>query len=345
MDLLSKGLGGLKIPGVDEAKKLAGQAGLQIPGGSTGQPPANPANPTPAGPVRDPSFFKDGNNLGKVYLIFLTLLPFIGSFGINLVAVDATVWGMAKATLQGTLSVGTKFLLKYYPTSTLVTVFAYIFSYLSPWYLYDIAQVFNPKFFDEGFKVPFIEKPIGIKGDEAYWNMKVLAAMLAAFSLAGLQILEWLPPQVTGAAKPWIQLGIALVGGLAAAGAGGIAGLPAMYNAYKTWKGTMSGGGSAQRGGGNAKQGPAQKGAGGRSDIPGNYTGSGIPSLREIASTMLGPNPAGDSFPYSSDKMSGGGGPSMEASVLGLGALAFITLGGISLALIRSKGEDGAKAE
>jgi hypothetical protein len=158
--------------------------------------------------------------------------------------------------------------------------------------------------------------------------MKVLSAMFVAISLGGLQILEWIPESVTGAAKPWIQLGIAVVGGVAAAGAGGIAGLPAMFNAYKTWKGTMAGGGTASQKGG------------------GNTTGSGMPSLREIAGAMLGPNPAGDSFPYASDKMSGGGtGVPMEAAALGLGALAFVALGGISLALIRSKGEGGALAE
>jgi hypothetical protein len=215
--------------------------------------------------------------------------------------------------------------------------------------VFDIVQLFSPTFESEGFKVPFYGEQIRPEDGVYKLNGIVMGIMIGLFSLGGVSLLSYLPPQVVGAAKPTMELIFKVIGGLTAVAGGGLGAyvlgpqiLSAIGKDAKAVQQAVVAAPVAAAAPGTVPVGvPAPQ-------MGGSGQGGVIPSLREIAAGMLGPEPRGDPAPYRSGIIVGGGRspsgskPSTVDSALFLGILVLSALGGLSLAVVRSRESSGA---
>lgn len=317
-------------------------------------------------------FFQEGFPVGWAGLLFLAgiipVQPFVmlGYSGMNLMAVGALAMAAAKAALQGFSMLISKMIDLYYPSLSFYSAF---FKY-NPWYVFDIVQMFSPKFAEEGFKTPFFHTSVGGEGGTGVINGTMLGLIVSLLSAGCYTLIQKLPKEVLATAKPTLDLvflGIGSVGALSAGGLGAAMVLPELMKSAKGSLGEIksavaapaSGAASAPSAPAAASgavavapkpaSGPApsqpQKGGG-----LGN-PGSVIPDLRQIASSMLGPAIAGDPMPYQSKILNGGGrrsaaaGPTDGEMLLFLGSLAVVAVGGLTLAAVRAKAIPGESVE
>jgi hypothetical protein len=254
---------------------------------------------------------------------------YLGFGAMNLWATNAMTWFFVKAGLQAMLVLGNTFLTTYYPN---LWWLGYLLV-LNPWYVFDLIQMFSPAFAYEGYKVPFTtfnpakpmssSKPIG-DGEggltRAYGKITpaLLAAILGLLGTGTYGFLNMLPPSVTATYKPVINILFAVIGGVTALAGGGVASmvaLPGLINSLRSSTTELKAGlastvttSAPMRGGGDTN----------------------LPSIEEVANKILKKSQSGGSF------------EDMSSSIF-LAALSFVTIGGISLALIRSSAES-AKA-
>lgn len=254
---------------------------------------------------------------------------YLGFGGMNLWATNAMTWFFVKAGLQAMLVLGNTFLTTYYPN---LWWLGYLLV-LNPWYVFDIIQMFSPAFAYEGYKVPFTTfnpaKPMSSSprapdgnGGMTFAYGKItpalLAAILAMLGTGTYGFLNMLPPSVTATYKPVINILFAVIGGVTALAGGGVASmvaLPGLINTLRSSTTELKAGlastvttSAPMRGGGNTN----------------------LPSIEEVANKIL-------------KKSQSGGSIEDVSSSIFLAALSFVTIGGISLALIRSSTES-AKA-
>jgi hypothetical protein len=202
----------------------------------------------------------------------------------------------------------------------------------NPWYIFDLIQLFSPGFETEGFKVPFIGTQIRPTDGNYTVGGVAIGAAIALFSLGGYNLVQSLPPQIVGAAKPTLELIFKVIGGTTIVGGGGISAYVALPGLLSSLKGDVKNI-NAELSSGALASGAVASGA---QQMGGGGTGGSIPSLHEIADGILGgmrDTPA----PYRSGILSGGGSSPDIGSSIFLGTLAVAALGGISLALIRNK--------
>ena len=209
----------------------------------------------------------------------IPLPPFsyLGFGGLNLWAAGSLMWFVAKAAVQGGLTLANTYITVFYPSLWWV---GYLLV-LNPWYVFDIVQMFSPAFAYEGYKIPFTKfnpaKPISTamkdaNGNYTRANGQVNAALFAAaLALAGAGtygLVNMLPPVLTTAYKPILTA-------------------------------------------------PVQTG------------GGDLPTLADVADKIL-----------NKENLQTGGSIEIEdaSSMLFVGSLTLVTLAGISLALVRSKG-------
>ena len=184
--------------------------------------------------------------------------------------------------------------------------------------------MFSPAFSYEGYKLPFTKfnpaKPISTAEKDASGNYtrgtgKVNAALFAAaLALVGAGtygLVNMLPSVLTTAYKPILNTIMTVFGGITAL-AGGGAGmmmLPSMMSSLSK--------NQAEYTAATATAAPVQKG------------GGDLPSLADVAEKIV-----------NKENLQTGGSMEIEdaSSMLFVGSLTFVTLAGISLALVRSKG-------
>lgn len=254
---------------------------------------------------------------------------YLGLGAMNLWATNAMTWFFVKAGLQAMLVLGNTFITTYYPN---LWWLGYLLV-LNPWYVFDIIQMFSPAFAYEGYKVPFTTfnpaKPMGHSSPmddgnggltRAYGKITpaLLAAILGLLGTGTYGFLNMLPPSVTATYKPVINIIFAVIGGVTALAGGGVASmvaLPNIINSLRSSTTELKAGlastvttSAPMRGGGNTN----------------------LPSIEEVANKIL-------------KKSQSGGSIEDTSSSIFLAALSFVTIGGISLALIRSSAES-AKA-
>ena len=280
-----------------------------------------------------------------------------GFGGMNLMAAGKTMWAGAKAATAAVCSILSKYMDVYYPSLWPMKILIEV----NPWYIFDLIQLFSPMFATEGFKVPFVTGPAGSlqPKDGAYRiNGIMIGAAIALLSMGGYSLLQNMPSQIVGASKPALDLLFKVVGGASVVGGGGLTAYALLPQLLSSAKGNLT---EIQAAVATPAPAPASAPAPAAAPAPatqipgappapppilpsipqsgGGGTGGSIPSLREIANGMLGADPRGFGAPYHSGILSGGGsaqGPDI-GSALFLGTLAIACLGGISLALIRSK--------
>lgn len=251
---------------------------------------------------------------------------YLGFGGMNLWATNAMTWFFVKAGLQATLVLGNTFLTTYYPN---LWWLGYLLV-LNPWYVFDIIQMFSPAFPYEGYKVPFNTfnpaKPMSSSprapdgnGGMTFAYGKItpalLAAILAMLGTGTYGFLNMLPPSVTATYKPVINIIFSVIGGVTALAGGGVASMVALPNIINSLRSSTT-----ELKAGLASSAIPMKGGG----------NTNLPSIEEVANKILKKSQSGGSF------------EDISSSIF-LAALSFVTIGGISLALIRSSAES-AKA-
>lgn len=253
---------------------------------------------------------------------------YLGFGGMNLWATNAMTWFFVKAGLQATLVLGNTFLTTYYPN---LWWLGYLLV-LNPWYVFDIIQMFSPAFPYEGYKVPFTTfnpaKPMSSSprapdgnGGMTFAYGKItpalLAAILAMLGTGTYGFLNMLPPSVTATYKPVINIIFSVIGGVTALAGGGVASMVALPNIINSLRSSTT----ELKAGLASTVTPAPMKGGGNTNLP---------SIEEVANKILKKSQSGGSF------------EDISSSIF-LAALSFVTIGGISLALIRSSAES-AKA-
>jgi hypothetical protein len=338
------------------------QATNFVSGLATGGTPAAPTAPTPvagasgpvllvSGPVAPPaaapaepqlSFIEDllinGFQIGTFGLLILcgiiAVAPFsfFGYLGLNLLATGAVGMAALKAASQGFTVITAKYLKIILPRWKILH---WVLQY-SPWYIYDLLQTISPNFENEGYKIPFLGKPIdGTKGGKGRVNGLVIGGAMAAIGLGGFAFLDLIPQDLITTIKPKLETGLTVLNALTAIGGAGIGTWVLMPKIRSTMETVVNYKGKAAA---PTASGPTQKG-GQRGGATGNPGGS-IPNLRDIANGMLGPDVRGDPAPYTSSIQSGGrsrAAPPMDASILVWGVLGMIATGGIATALLRQR--------
>ena len=283
---------------------------LSAVGTLTGSPIPTVAGVEASGLNTLTSFIQKGVSIGWFGLFVLAGgIPFppfsyLGYGGLNLWAAGSMSYGLTKGALQAMLLVANKFLTIYYPHLWFV---GYLLV-LNPWYVFDLVQMFSPAFPAEGFKLPLLHTPIGKPGGAGTVSAALLAAAIGLLFTGTYNLINLFPPELVATYKPILNMVFLVVGGVTAIAGGGIGSvvvIPQIISALKTNAGEVSTG---------------------LASLPtAPQTGGGVPSLGEVAKGILSKN----------FNQSGGG--SDPASTIFLGMLAVAALGGISLAVIRSK--------
>jgi hypothetical protein len=125
-----------------------------------------------------------------------------------------------------------------------------ILSY-SPWYIFDIIQMFDPNFKNLGFRTPFFTQSLGSKFNLAAGTFGSITlihifVLILIFSLGGYTILDMIPAEITGSFRKILKTVFKVVAGVTGLLGGGMAAFTAMPGMFSALKG----GGSTQSGGG-----------------------------------------------------------------------------------------------
>ena len=258
---------------------------------------------------------------------------YLGFAGLNLYAVGSMAYFGVKAGLQTMLTLANTYLLAYYPKLWWV---GYLLV-LNPWYVFDLIQMFSPAFPKEGFKVPFFHTPLGATGK---MTPALVALAVGAMSVGSYSLINMLPVELQASYKPLLNSIFLTVGTLATITGGGLSSMLVLPQAYSAIKSSLGEAGAA------AAATPVPKPVVPVVPAPvapvapvasapvapaasAPQTGGGIPSLSEVARKIeAGKITLQDG---------GGGGSSDPSATVFLGTLGVAALGGISLALIRSK--------
>jgi len=290
---------------------------------------------------------------------------YLGFAGLNLYAVGSMAYFSVKAGLQALLTLANTYILAYYPK---LWWLGYLLV-LNPWYVFDLVQMFSPAFAKDGFKVPLYHTPLG-NGGTGKMTPALIALIVGAMSVGSYSLLNMLPPEMQASYKPLLNTFFLTVGTLATLTGGGLTSMLVLPQAYTAIKASLGeartafaatpvpvatpiasaptavaapiapvappltppptatpAAASAPEAASAAASAPeaASAAASAPSDPSGAQKGGGHPSLSEVAQKIEAGN----------INVQAGGGDS-SASIF-LGTLGVAALGGISLALIRSK--------
>lgn len=310
---------------------------MQALAGLAGVPTADSVKSSAMKPFTD--FLNNGIQVDRIGLgILAGIVPFpplsyLGNGGMNLWAVGSMKYCALKAGVQAFCSLAYNFIMAKYPKFWYV---AYFFSF-SPWYIFDIIQLFSPAFEKEGFKVPFFNTPVSTAPNPAVGKLTVplIVAAFALLSSGSYGLLSLFPDSVQKAWKPVMNMVFLSIGGVTALAGGGISSVVVLPQILSSLKGETA----VLKGAFATPPPPAPP------DVPppipiaplpppppsGAQMGGGdpLPSIEEIANRILK-----DDIDCATSVQSGGG---ADTANIFLGSLVITSLGGIILALIRQK--------
>ena len=291
----------------------------------------------------------------------LILLPYIGPTlfnffytfgvnGINLLATNSMTWAVAKAAFNMSCQAMAEMIAIESTGEWWLPAVKAILYYANPWFVFDIIQIYNPDFRKQGYKIPFANiqtdaslkpgsttalkdsdigytvdpsgvsilysKTLDSKGVQktgyttSYGKMSTIpiAASIALLLPAMYTMTSFFPPELQAKVKPVLDTILTVGGGITAIAGGGIGSFVLLPNLI----GSVQTGITGLMAGGDPK--PMQTG------------GGGLPSIQQLAKSMLRPAPTRED----------------DESKFFLGVLAFTIFGGISLAVIRQKGLSGS---
>jgi hypothetical protein len=214
-----------------------------------------------------------------VVLIFAGIIPvapmsFLGYAGANLMISGSPGWAAAKAGVQVASYLAGQFLAAYFPELWFVSM---ILSY-SPWYIFDIVQMFDPEFQYLGFRTPFFTKSLGSTFNPAAGTFGSITlihvfVVILIMSLGGFTLVNMLPEEITRGFKPLLKTIFKAVAGITGLVGGGLAAFTAMPSMFSAMKG-----GAVQEGGSAVQEGGGKK------------------TLDDIAKKMIGPDNSGAAY-------------------------------------------------
>ena len=243
--------------------------------------PAPPMGLTPAGGSASGSwtdYFKNLAYVGTpiswfVLLIFAGVIPFapmsfLGYAGANLMISGSPGWAAAKAGVQLASYLSGQFLVAYFPELWPISTILYY----SPWYIFDIVQMFDPDFQYLGFRTPFFTKSLGSNFNPAAGTFGSITlihvfVVILIMSLGGFTLVNMLPEEITRGFKPLLKTLFKAVAGLTGLLGGGMAAFTAMPGMFSAMRG-----GAVQEGGSAVQDGGGKK------------------TLDDIAKKMIGPD-------------------------------------------------------
>jgi hypothetical protein len=301
------------------------------------------ADPAEATKTSFAKSLKEGLPVGWLTLFILAGgIPFppfsyLGMGGVNLLAVGSTTWFGIKAGFQFFLTLVNIFITAYFPK---LWWLGWLLM-LNPWYIFDLLQMFSPAFAHEGFKIPFTlfdpKKPLHSKaydngeGGLTYAKGSVGPAVIlvaAGLTCVGAySLVNMLPPAIQNSWKPMMNTAFAIIGGVTAVAGGGIGGMMAL----PTLMGSLKSGASQVAAIAPAVVAPAPAPvASAPAPAPAVQQGGGeLPSLATVANNILN---------GTQTLNQAGGGEDLSTNLF-LGSLTLVTMGGLGLALIRSKAD------
>jgi hypothetical protein len=187
-----------------------------------------------------------------VVLIFAGVVPiapmsFFGYAGVNLMISGSPWWAVAKAGVQFASYVGGQFLSAYFPELWPISM---ILTY-SPWYIFDIVQMFDPNFQNLGFRTPFFTKQLGSNinlaaGTFGSITLIHIFVLILIFSLGGYTLVGMIPQEITGRFRGILKTTFKIVAGVTGLVGGGLMAfttMPSMFSALRGGGTTQSGGG------------------------------------------------------------------------------------------------------
>ena len=288
-------------------------------------------------------------------LVCIFVIPHTwGVNGVNLVASNSSFWALGKAAFN-MLCIGLYDIMAiYFAGQWWLPALKALLRYANPWYVFDMIQVFNPKFKDIGYKIPFLNKRANtnkekgaklVTGDigyiqrgssgadtTTYGSFYKAAGAAAVFLLPALYTLfDNLPPELKGKVQPLLD-SVVSVGSIITAVAGGGIGtfilLPQLATSFQGNFAKLMAGGS-EEGGANAgaATGAAAGAAAGATATNAQLGGGDVPSIEDLAKSLL----------KNKSTAQGGGGSTDPESATFMGLLGITILGGISVALVRNK--------
>jgi hypothetical protein len=267
------------------------------------------------------------------------------------VASNSSFWALGKAAFN-VLCIGLYDIIAiYFAGKWWLPALKALLRYANPWYVFDMIQVFNPKFKDIGYKIPFLNKRANtnkekgaklVTGDIGYiqrgssgadtityGSFYKAAGAAAVFLLPALYTLfDNLPAELKGKVQPLLD-SVVSVGGMITAVAGGGIGtfilLPQLATSLQGNFAKLMAGGSEE---GEANALPNLEATVDATDTNAQLGGGGVPSIEELANSLL----------KNKSTAQGGGGASVDTeSATFMGLLGITILGGISLAVLRRK--------
>ena len=188
-------------------------------------------------------------------LIFTGVIPiapmsFLGYAGLNLMVSGSYAWAATKAGVQLASYLAGKFIAAYFPE---LWPYSYILAY-SPWYIFDIVQMFDPNFPRLGFRTPFFTTQLGSNFNLAANTFGSITlvhifVIIVIMSFGGFTLVDMIPSEITGQFKPLLKTIFKAVAGITGLVGGGMMAfttMPSMFSALR--------GGGTQSGGGGAKE-------------------------------------------------------------------------------------------
>lgn len=177
------------------------------------------------------SSLKDGITMPKIALIALTLFPPTGIIGLNWVAVGNSPMAFIKAMSFVIITFAIIFLTPFYPFFIPYKAISAL-TLFGPWYAYDVLQILDKSFDEDGFTLPIPIKDLPAQGKldaDGKWKLTLpLGSMIVATLLAsGFAIADYLPNSMqtyfkyASAGGGTLFTGIAAVSGLTSTTSGG----------------------------------------------------------------------------------------------------------------------------
>jgi hypothetical protein len=282
-------------------------------------------------------------------------LSFLGYAGANLMVTGSLGWAAAKMTAQLGTALAVKMISTYYPA---FWIYSWILTY-SPWYIFDIVQLFSPRFAVDGFKIPFVGTQIGNKGGTGKVTLPILAALIAITAMGGYSLMDYIPAEITGSLQPILKTLFAVIGGGVALAGGGLGAFAMFPDLIKTVSGSVMEIGAKAVSGSAPAAAPvvapvpfvAPSGPSGPSGPSAPVvafvapSGPSAPVVPFVAPSAASAAQKGGAQPFDLDaiarEFTGGGRKAAEASGFEsyafMGILAIAVLGGTSLAFLRSQ--------
>lgn len=170
------------------------------------------------------SYLQGGINMPKIALIALTLFPPTGIIGLNWIAVGNSPIAFIKAISFVIISFAIIFLTPFYPFFAPYKVISAL-TLFGPWYAYDVLQILDKSFDEDGFTLPIPIEGLPAQGKldaDGKWKLTLpLGSMIVATLLAsGFAIADYLPNSMqtyfkyASAGGGTLFTGIAAVSGL-----------------------------------------------------------------------------------------------------------------------------------